>query len=85
MKTKSNKALRIKDIDIMTYLRYKGFEHKDTPEEDAGGIRWIVFVDTPEIREAMVEFMMGNDEHRLLQEFRKTRSFILDASKVKAA
>lgn len=71
---------RTKDIDLVTFLRFEGFKALGLPEEDSFGIRWVSFQDTPELREAICGFLAGSREASLLQEFRRTRRFILDST-----
>ena len=67
-----------KDIDLICYLRFKGFKPLSNPIEDSSGTRWIVFSKTKELESAIVSFYTGTPESELLNEFRKTRSFLLD-------
>lgn len=78
MEKKSIPTFRTKDIDLITFLRFKGFQPLGLPVEDDTGTRWITFEDTPQLKKATFAFIAGNPESKLLQEFRRTRSFLLD-------
>lgn len=69
---------RTKDIDLICYLRFIGFKPSDHPIEDCTGTRWAIFENTPLLKKAILSFLSGNRESELLNEFRKTRSFLLD-------
>jgi len=73
------KVFRSRDIDLITFLRFKGFHPLGNPIEDSSGTRWAVFQDTPEVKKATFSYITGNAESRLLAELRKTRSYILDS------
>lgn len=70
---------KTKDIDLVCALRFQGFQPISNPIEDISGTRWVLFNETPELLTAVFEFLSGSNEARLLTEFRKTRSFILDS------
>lgn len=76
-------TFKSKDIDLITYLRFKGFKPVSNPIEDGSGTRWAVFQKTQELEGEIVSFLSGNREAQLLNEFRKTRSFLLDLPTVK--
>ena len=83
MEKKSPPTFRTKDIDLITALRFYGFQPIGVPCEDALGTRWVLFQETPNLREAVYSFLSGNKEASLLHEFRKTRSFLLDTEPIK--
>jgi len=72
-----------KDLDLICCLRFKGFVPVSNPIEDNCGTRWAVFEKTPDLEGEIVSFLSGNKEAQLLNEFRKTRSFLLDSPPVK--
>lgn len=76
-------TLRCKDIDLICFLRFKGFHPVSNPVEDSSGIRWVLFEETPTLKKAVYSFLSGNREANLLQEFRNTRSFLLDSKPAK--
>ena len=76
-------TFKSKDIDIICFLRFRNFRPSPNPIEDQSGTRWAIFDDTPALRDAVYQFLSGNEEARLLQEFRKTRSFLLDSETTK--
>lgn len=75
---KKSDIFRTKDIDLICFLRFRGFQPLGNPVEDSSGTRWAQFQETAQLRKAVYSFLMGNKEAILLQEFRKTRSFLLD-------
>ena len=78
MEKKTESTFRTKDIDLICFLRFKSFQPLDNPIEDSSGTRWVQFQETPQLRKAVYAFLSGNQEANLLQEFRRTRSFLLD-------
>lgn len=70
---------RSRDMDLICALRFQGFQPLSNPIEDSQGMRWVLFDQTPELMQAVYKFFSGSNEARLLMEFRKTRSFILDS------
>jgi len=70
---------KTKDIDLVCALRFQGFQPISLPVEDSNGTRWVLFNETSDLMTAVFEFLAGSNEARLLAEFRKTRSFILDS------
>lgn len=83
MKAKPSETFKSKDIDLICFLRFKGFKALGYPVEDTSGTRWIIFDKTPQLEQAILSFFSGNQEAALLNEFRKTRSFLLDSSCIK--
>jgi len=71
--------MKYKDLDLIAYLFYKGFRPVGYPIADRSGIRYVVFSDSPQIKQATFDFMGGNAEAQLLANFRKARSFLLDS------
>ncbi len=78
MKLKPSETFKSKDIDLVCFLRFKGFKPLSNPIEDLSGTRWVAFEKTSSLEKAVLSFFSGNAESALLNEFRKTRSFILD-------
>ncbi len=78
MDKKTTALFRTKEIDLACYLRFKGFKPFDNPVEDSAGTRWVIFEKTPQLNKEVLSFLSGNAEFKLLNEFRKTRSFLLD-------
>jgi hypothetical protein len=75
---------KTKDLSLITYLRFRGFRHEDTPEEDKQGTRWVVFPKSELLEKEVMEFMSGGTfEARLLEEYRQSRRFLLDTESVK--
>jgi len=72
-------TFKSKDIDLVTYLCFEGFEPLGNPQQDSLGTRWVHFQKTPHLKKAVFSYLSGNDAARLLQTYRKTRSFILDS------
>ncbi len=83
MKQKSPNTFQAKDLDLITYLRFKGFEHTHTPIEDSDGTKWVAFHITNDLEKSVLAFCSGNYESRLLNELRKTRAFLLDSKSIK--
>ncbi len=83
MEKRSARTFRTKDIDLACYLRFRGHKPISNPIEDSSGTRWAVFQETPSLMKEVYEFLSGNPEAGLLQEFRRTRSFLLDTEAVK--
>lgn len=73
-------VFRSKDLDLITVLRFKGFLPRRNPIVDPSGTRWVEFEQTPKLTKAVYSFLSGNPEARLLQEFRRTRQFLLDTA-----
>lgn len=80
---KSHPTFRAKDIDLICFLRYRGFQPQGNPVEDFSGTRWVLFQETPQLKREVYSFLTGNTESSLLQEFRRTRSFLLDSNSIK--
>jgi len=78
-RNRDSMPFRSKDIDLICALRFQGFQPLSNPIEDSQGIRWVLFEQTPQLMQAVYGFLSGSNEARLLTEFRKTRSFILDS------
>ncbi len=76
-------VFKTRDLDLVTFLRFRGFKPLSTPTEDSSGTRWVAFEDTPQLKEAVLNFLSGNAEARLLQELRRTRSFVLDSEPIR--
>lgn len=74
-----NQVFKCSELDLLAYLRFKGFEPIGCPIEDEMGTRWVRFSKTAEIESAIVDFSQGNNESRLLKELRKARCFLLDS------
>jgi len=83
MKNIPSNSFKSKDIDLITYLRFQGFIPGGTPLEDTSGTRWAIFDKTPALETEIVSYLSGNPEAQLLNEFRKTRSFLLDSPTIK--
>jgi len=79
MEKQKSETFRTKDIDLICFLRFKGFQPLGNPVEDSSGTRWVQFEETPVLKKAVYSFLSGNREANLLQEFRNTRSFLLDS------
>ncbi len=74
---------RARDLDLVTFLHFRGFKPLSNPTEDSSGTRWVTFEETPELKETVLDFLSGNEEARLLQELRRTRSFVLDSEPIR--
>lgn len=74
---------KTRELDLATFLIYRGHKPQGDPIEDAKGVRWIAFEETAEIRKDVYAFILGNKESQLLHEFRRTRSFLLDSQAIK--
>lgn len=83
MDKRKSSIFKSSQIDLICFLRFKGFQPISNPIEDSVGTRWIYFQETPELKKAVYSFLNGNLESTLLQEFRRTRSFLLDSEAVK--
>ena len=77
---RTENTFRTKDLDLITFLRYQEFHPLGNPVQDPSGTRWVHFNSTPHLKKAVLEFMSGNQESRLLAELRRTRSFVLDTA-----
>ncbi len=69
---------KTREIDLICALRFNGFRPLGNPVEDLYGTRWVFFEETPALKKAVYSFLSGNREANLLNEFRRTRSFLLD-------
>jgi hypothetical protein len=77
-------GFKTKDLDLICYLRFKGFRHEDYPVEDESGVRWAVFFRDKQLEKEAVKFMSGEcDESRLLNNYRMARRFLLDSESIK--
>lgn len=83
VRTRPTDNFKSKDIDLICFLRFKSFRAFPNPIEDSAGTRWAIFERTNELEKAVIEFYAGNRESELLNEFRKTRSFLLDTPSTK--
>jgi hypothetical protein len=70
---------RTKDIDLITCLRFKKFTPISNPIQDISGTRWVIFNKTTLLEKAVLDFYKGNTVSAVLDELRKTRSFLLDS------
>jgi len=80
---KPYEKFKSKDIDLITYLQFKGFLPERNPIQDTSGTRWAVFEKSQSLDKEILSFLSGNPEAQLLDQFRKTRSFLLDSQVVK--
>ena len=79
----SNSTAKIRDLDLIAYLLHEGFQPLGNPVIDTAGVRYAIFQNSPELKQATFSFISGNPEAQLLADFRKARSFLLDSQPVK--
>ncbi len=75
---RQEEIFRTKDLDLITFLRFQGYATRGNPIEDVSGTRWVLFTETAKLRQDVYSFLSGNKEACLLQEFRRSRSYLLD-------